>query len=287
MPQLPEDELTVAPPRPQSAPTRRRSCRPGTRAWSWKRQDRAVRAIPLAQVSLYAAVRRGRSVPHAPCGARALTGHPHPVLAQAREVKQRLSDRFLAQGARGRERVNTARSDPTAAVTIAYLSPAQGLLRRRRHHWSTCPWWTRRMCRPALSARKISSAPPRQATFSSTRRWNGVRSETRPRALPPTADKVRVLPTGRSRFRRCVALLEREEASSADAVGRARAKMGALDRMRRTQFKSCSVVSIVTSQEARASRRCMYTGGPVSAPATGGVFVTSMSSLLFPSSRWG
>ena len=195
MPQLPEDELTVAPPRPQSAPTRRRSCRPGTRAWSWKRQDRAVRAIPLAQVSLYAAVRRGRSVPHAPCGARALTGHPHPVLAQAREVKQRLSDRFLAQGARGRERVNTARSDPTAAVTIAYLSPAQGLLRRRRHHWSTCPWWTRRMCRPALSARKISSAPPRRATFSSTRRWNGVRSETRPRALPPTADKVRVLPT--------------------------------------------------------------------------------------------
>ena len=133
MPQLPEDELTVAPLRPQSAPTRRRSCRPGTRAWSWKRQDRAVRAIPLAQVSLYAAVRRGRSVPHAPCGARALTGHPHPVLAQAREVKQRLSDRFLAQGARGRERVNTARSDPTAAVTIAYLSPAQGLLRRRRH----------------------------------------------------------------------------------------------------------------------------------------------------------
>ena len=136
MPQLPEDELTVAPPRPQSAPTRRRSCRPGTRAWSWKRQDRAVRAIPLAQVSLYAAMRRGRSVPHAPCGARALTGHPHPVLAQAdpaREVKQRLSDRFQAQGARGRERVTTARSDTTAAVTIAYLSPAQGLLRRRRH----------------------------------------------------------------------------------------------------------------------------------------------------------
>ena len=33
-------------------------------------------------------------------------------------------------------------------------------------------------------------------TFSSTRRWNGVRSETRPRALPPTADEVRVLPTG-------------------------------------------------------------------------------------------
>ena len=117
-------------------PTRRRSCRPGTRAWSWKRQDRAVRAIPLAQVSLYAAMRRGRSVPHAPCGARALTGHPHPVLAQAdpaREVKQRLSDRFQAQGARGRERVTTARSDTTAAVTIAYLSPAQGLLRRRRH----------------------------------------------------------------------------------------------------------------------------------------------------------
>ena len=82
-------------------------------------------------------------------------------------------------------------------------------------------------------------------TFSSTRRWNGVRSETRPRALPPTADEVRVLPTGRSRFRRCVALLEREEASSADAVGRARAKMGALDRMRRTQFKSCSMVSTV------------------------------------------
>ena len=110
-----------------------------------------------------------------------------------------------------------------------------------------------------------------------------------PTSTPPPADKVRVLPTGRSRFRRCVALLEREEASSADAVGRARAKMGALDRMRRTQFKSCSVVSIVTSQEARAStcRRCMYTGGPVSAPATGGVFVTSMSSLLFPSSRWG
>ena len=117
-------------------PTRRRSCRPGTRAWSWKRQDRAVRAIPLAQVSLYAAMRCGRSVPHAPCGARALTGHPHPVLAQAdpaREVKQRLSDRFQAQGARGRERVTTARSDTTAAVTIAYLSPAQGLLRRRRH----------------------------------------------------------------------------------------------------------------------------------------------------------
>ena len=80
-----------------------------------------MRAIPLAQVSLYAAMRRGRSVPHAPCGARALTGHPHPVLAQAdpaREVKQRLSDRFQAQGARGRERVTTARSDTTAAVTI-------------------------------------------------------------------------------------------------------------------------------------------------------------------------
>ena len=95
-----------------------------------------MRAIPLAQVSLYAAMRRGRSVPHAPCGARALTGYPHPVLAQAdpaREVKQRLSDRFQAQGARGRERVTTARSDTTAAVTIAYLSPAQGLLRRRRH----------------------------------------------------------------------------------------------------------------------------------------------------------
>ena len=95
-----------------------------------------MRAIPLAQVSLYAAMRRGRSVPHAPCGARALTGHPHPILAQAdpvREVKQRLSDRFQAQGARGRERVTTARSDTTAAVTIAYLSPAQGLLRRRRH----------------------------------------------------------------------------------------------------------------------------------------------------------
>ena len=80
-----------------------------------------MRAIPLAQVSLYAAMRRWRSVPHAPCGARALTGHPHPVLAQAdpaREVKQRLSDRFQAQGARGRERVTTARSDTTAAVTI-------------------------------------------------------------------------------------------------------------------------------------------------------------------------
>jgi hypothetical protein len=134
MPQLPEAHCR--PSTPAEAPTRRRSCRPGNRAWSWKRQDRAVRAIPLAQVSLYAAMRRGRSVPHAPCGARALTGHPHPVLAQAdpaREVKQRLSDRFQAQGARGRERVTTARSDTTAAVTIAYLSPAQGLLRRRRH----------------------------------------------------------------------------------------------------------------------------------------------------------
>ncbi|KOO34215.1 hypothetical protein Ctob_012687, partial [Chrysochromulina tobinii] len=79
------------------APTRRRSCRPGNRAWSWKRQDRAVRAIPLAQADT------------------------------AREVKQRLSDRFQAQVARGRERVTTARSDTTAAVTIAYLSPAQGL----------------------------------------------------------------------------------------------------------------------------------------------------------------
>jgi|LauGreDrversion4_1035100.scaffolds.fasta_scaffold22221_2 hypothetical protein len=39
------------------------------------------------------------------------------------------------------------------------------------------------------------------------------------------------------------ALIEREEASSADAVGRARAKKGALDRMRRTQFRSCSMVS--------------------------------------------
>jgi hypothetical protein len=43
--------------------------------------------------------------------------------------------------------------------------------------------------------------------------------------------------------RRCVALIEREEASSADAVVRARAKKGALDRMRRTQFRSCSMVS--------------------------------------------
>jgi hypothetical protein len=44
-------------------------------------------------------------------------------------------------------------------------------------------------------------------------------------------------------FAGCVALIEREEASSADAVGRARAKKGALDRMRRTQFRSCSMVS--------------------------------------------
>ena len=177
-------------------PTRRRSCRPGTRAWSWKRQDRAVRAIPLAQVSLYAAMRRGRSVPHAPCGARALTGHPHPVLAQAdpvHEVKQRLSDRFQAQGARGRERVTTARSDTTAAVTIAYLSPAQGPLTCSFASTTTlmCPWWTRRSCRPALAARKMSLATPRRATFSSTRRWIGVRPATRPRA-----DEVRVLPTG-------------------------------------------------------------------------------------------
>ena len=74
--------------------------------------------------------------------------------------------------------------------------------------------WTRRSCRPALAARKISSAPPRRATFSSTRRWIGVRPATRPRA-----DEVRVLPTGSHEW-----LIEREEASSADAVGQARAK---------------------------------------------------------------
>ena len=149
MPQLPEAHCR--PSTPAEAPTRRRSCRPGNRAWSWKRQDRAVRAIPLAQVSLYAAMRRGRSVPHAPCGARALTGHPHPVLAQA---------------------------DPGEAETLGPL-PGAGCSRSRASHYgtvrydrgrhhrvpltstgsasttSTWPWWTRRRCRPAMAARKI------------------------------------------------------------------------------------------------------------------------------------
>ena len=236
MPQLPEAHCR--PSTPAEAPTRRRSCRPGNRAWSWKRQDRAVRAIPLAQVSLYATMRRGRSVPHAPCGARALAGHPHPVLAQADPARVRGEAETLGPlpGA------GCSRSRASHYGTVRYD--------RGRHHrvpltstgsastTSTCPLWTRRRCRPALAARKISSAPPRRATFSSTRRWNGVRSETRPRALPPTADEVRVLPTGPQ-----AALIEREEASSADAVGRARAKKGALDRMRRTQFRSCSMVS--------------------------------------------
>jgi len=118
--------------------------------------------------------------------------------------------------------VRFSRSNPTAAVTIAYLSPAQGPLTCSFASTTTlmCPWWTRRSCRPALAARKMSLATPRRATFSSTRRWIGVRPATRPRA-----DEVRVLPTGSHEW-----LIEREEASSADAVGQARAK-----RMRRTQ----------------------------------------------------
>ena len=229
MPQLPEAHCR--PSTPAEAPTRRRSCRPGNRAWSWKRQDRAVRAIPLAQVSLYAAVRRGRSVPHAPCGARALTGHPHPVLAQAREVKQRLSDRFLAQGARGRERVNTARSDPTAAVTIAYLSPAQGLLRRRRHVPGGRDACADLLCQLARYHRRHRDGLP------SLLRGGGMGFVRRPahEHSPPRRMRCACCPQA--------ALIEREEASSADAVGRARAKKGALDRMRRTQFRSCSMVS--------------------------------------------
>jgi hypothetical protein len=113
------------------------------------------------------------------CSVRRTCPHRTP---SPRTRAGRLSDRFLAQGSRGRERVNTARSDPTAAVTIAYLSPAQGLLRRRRHGpggrgagadllWQLARYHRRHDRRPA-------------------------RSETGPRALPPTADDVRVLPTG-------------------------------------------------------------------------------------------
>ena len=81
-----------------------------------------------------------------------------------------------------------SRSNPTAAVTIAYLSSA------RLHEvcfaddvdvdeaqLQTC----------FGSSQDIFGATETGATFSSTRRWIGVRPATRPRA-----DEVRVLPTG-------------------------------------------------------------------------------------------
>ena len=82
----------------------------------------------LAQLSLYAAVRLGRSVPHA----RALTGLPHPVLAQADQAREVNHDR---------ERVDTARSDPAAASALA---PA-----------------TLALAAPAAAASALALAPPR------------------------------------------------------------------------------------------------------------------------------
>jgi hypothetical protein len=60
---------------------------------------------------------------------------------------------------------------------------------------------------------------------------------------PPRRMRCACCPQAHSRVRRCVARIGREEASSADAVARARAKLGALDPMRRPQFRSCSMVS--------------------------------------------
>ena len=115
------------------------------------------------------------------------------------------------QGARGE--ILTVESDRGRHYRVPLISTRSASL--------TTLMWTRRSCRPALAARKISSAPPRRATFSSTRRWIGVRPATR-----PLADEVRVLAAAFADEW----LIEREESSSADAVGQSRA-----ERRRQTQ----------------------------------------------------